>query len=139
MEALDGLRSMIASRMREQHDDLRERTLQCGHLAVLRTGARKFGARFFAHARVAAHATQRQQRLAQIAEQALGQILVLERTGLLEFMDGIRDQDERMRETEPITVQAHLLCGVQHECSHGVVAQEHAREFLHDATGGLRA
>ena len=44
-----------------------------------------------------------------------------------------------MRETEPITVQAHLLCGVQHECSHGVVAQEHAREFLHDATGGLRA
>ena len=77
MEALDGLRSVIASRVREQHDDLSERTLQCGHLAVLRTGARKFGASFFAHTWVTAQATQRHQRLAQIAEQALGQVLTL--------------------------------------------------------------
>ena len=139
MEALDGLRPMIASRVLEQHDDLSERTLQFRHLAVLRTGARKFRASFFADPWVAAQATKRQQRLAQIPEQALGQVLVLERTGLLEFMDGISDQDERMGETEPITVQVHLLCGLQHECPHGIVAQEHAIEFLHDATGGLRA
>src|SRR5271157_1286971 len=129
LEALDGLWSVVASRVLEQHDDLSERTLQFGHLPVLRAGARKFRASLFAHARVAAQATKRQQRLAQIPEQALGQVLVLERTGLLEFMDGISDQDERMGETEPITVQVHLLCGLQHECPHCIVAQEYAVEF----------
>src|SRR6266700_2575997 len=138
LEAFDGLWSVVASRVLEQHDDLSERTLQFRHLAVLRTGARKFRASLFAHPRVAAQATKRQQRLAQIPEQALGQVLVLERTGLLEFVDGISDQDERMGETEPITVHVHLRCGLQHECPHCIVAQEHAVEFLYDATGGLR-
>src|SRR6266567_8735304 len=92
LEALDGLWPVVASRVREQHDDLSERTLQFRHLPVLRAGARKFRASFFADSWVAAQATKRQQRLAQIPEQALGQVLVLERAGLLEFMDGIRDQ-----------------------------------------------
>ncbi len=138
MEALDRLRSVVASREREQHDDLSERTLQFGYLPVFRTGAWEFRASFFAYARVATQATQGQQRLAQIAEQALGQVLMLQRRGLLECMDGIGDQRERMGETEPITVQAYLLCGVQHECPHSIVAQEQAIELLHDATRSLR-
>src|SRR5271157_4077018 len=139
LEELDGLWSMVASRVCEQHDDLGERMLQFRHLPVFRTGTRKFRSSLFAHPRVATQAAKRQQRLAQITEQALGQVLMLERTRLLEFMDGIGDQGDSMGETEPITVQTHLLCGLQHECSHCVVAQEHPIEFLLDAIRGLRA
>src|SRR5260370_13308371 len=139
LEAVDGLWSVVASRVLELHDDLSERTLQFRHLAVLRTGTRKFRASFFADPWVTAQATKRQQGMAQIAQQALGQVLTLLWDRLLEFMDGISEQDERMGETEPITVQTHLLCGLQHECPYGIVAQEHAIEFLLDATGRLRA
>ena len=46
--------------------------------------------------------------------------------GLLEFMHGIGDQSDSMGETDPITIQADLLRGSQHEGAHRIVAQQEA-------------
>src|SRR6266568_7263815 len=113
----------------------------CCSLGTCRCSGRVRGnarARLFADPRVTAIASWRQPGLAQIAEQALGQVLPLLLGGLLELMYGIGDQGDGMSETEPITVQANLLGGLQHEGAHRIVAQEHAIEFLLDALGGLR-
>ncbi len=139
LEGLEGLRPVVASRAGEQHDHLRKGVLQFGHVPVFGTRAREFRARLFADPRVTAPATDRQQRITQITEQALGQLLMLLLGGLLEFMQGIGDQGDGMGETESITIQANLLGGLQHEGAHRVVAQEHAIELLLDPLGGLRA
>src|ERR1700680_444251 len=106
LEGLEGQQPVVASRASEKHDHLRKGVLQFGHVPVFGTRAREFRASLFADARIAAQATRRQQGIAQVAAQALGQVLTLLLCGLLEFMHGISDQGDGMRETESITVQA---------------------------------